>query len=242
MKQYEAVIQTLEQLGGQATLAELYHEVMKIEECAWKTKTPFASIRRIVQVRPEIFKVQPGLWALRSHQDSLGLIEHDVPAQSTPEVLPQGHSYFQGLLVIIGNLRGYGTFIPNQDKNRPFVNKPLKELRSFQEPPIFSYPHLVKRSSTVDVTWYNVRQMPHSFFEVEHSTDVQNSLLKFYDLQDFHTRMVIVADDRRRAEFDDKIQRGALDAIKDRVSFLGYDMLVKQYEIEMLRSERGFAL
>lgn len=92
------------------------------------------------------------------------------------------------------------------------------------------------------MTWYNVRQMPHSFFEVEHSTDVQNSLLKFYDLQDFHTRMVIVADDRRRAEFDDKIQRGALDAIKDRVSFLGYDMLVKQYEIEMLRSERGFAL
>lgn len=70
MKQYEAVIQTLERLGGQATLAELYREVMKIEECEWQTKTPFASIRRIVQVRPEIFKVSPGLWALRSHQAS----------------------------------------------------------------------------------------------------------------------------------------------------------------------------
>lgn len=242
MKQYEAVIQTLEQLGGQATLAELYHEVMKIEECTWKTKTPFASIRRIVQVRPEIFKVQPGLWALRSYQNSLGLSEHNGSAQPTPEVLAQGHSYYQGLLVIIGNLRGHGTFIPNQDKNRLFVNRPLRELRSFQETPIFSYPHLVKKSSTVDVTWYNVRQMPHSFFEVEHSTDVQNSLLKFYDLQDFHARMFIVADDRRRAEFDEKRQRSALDAIKDRVSFLGFDTLVKYYEFEMLKSERGLTL
>ena len=44
MKQHEAVIQTLEKLGGQATLAELYHQVMKVENCEWKTKTPFASV------------------------------------------------------------------------------------------------------------------------------------------------------------------------------------------------------
>ena len=48
MKQHEAVIQTLEKLGGKATLAQLYSEVTKIEDCNWGTKTPFASIRRIV--------------------------------------------------------------------------------------------------------------------------------------------------------------------------------------------------
>ena len=37
-------------------------------------------------------------------------------------------------------------------------------------------------------------EMPHSLFEIEHSTDIQNSLLKFNDLQDFYSRMVIVAD------------------------------------------------
>ncbi|HNU04509.1 MAG TPA: hypothetical protein PKL67_10170, partial [Anaerolineae bacterium] len=63
-----------------------------------------------------------------------------------------------------------------------------------------------------------------------------------YDLQDFHARMFIVADDRRRAEFDEKRQRSALDAIKDRVSFLGYGTLVKYYEFEMLKSERGLTL
>ncbi len=143
MKQYEAVIQTLERLGGQATLAELYREVMKIEECEWKSKTPFASIRRIVQVRPEIFKVRPGLWALRSHEDKLGLVEHGTKDQPTRELLEQNHSYYQGLLVIIGNLRGFGTFVPNQDKNKRFVNTPLVELRSLQRLPSFSHQQLV---------------------------------------------------------------------------------------------------
>ena len=75
MKQHDAVIQALEELGGQSTLADLYVETMKIKNCDWKTKTPFASIRRIVQTRPEIFRIRPGLWALRSYQKKLGLIE-----------------------------------------------------------------------------------------------------------------------------------------------------------------------
>ena len=73
MKQHEAVIIALERLGGQATLANLYSETMKVENCTWTTKTPFANIRRIVQERPEIFKVRPGLWALKSYQKSAAL-------------------------------------------------------------------------------------------------------------------------------------------------------------------------
>jgi hypothetical protein len=128
MKQYEAVIQTLERLGGQATLADLYLEVMKIEDCKWGTKTPFASIRRIVQTRPEILKVKPGLWALLSYKKTLGLVDSNNEKQNV-KAIEQTHSYYQGLLVVIGNLKGYGTFVPNQDKNRLFVNTPLKTLR-----------------------------------------------------------------------------------------------------------------
>ena len=36
MKQYEAVIETLETLGGVATLGELNKEVFKIKDCEWK--------------------------------------------------------------------------------------------------------------------------------------------------------------------------------------------------------------
>ena len=66
MKQYEAVIETLKRLGGCATFGQLNQEVFKIEDCTWNTKTPFASIRRIVQDRKEIFRIRPGLWAPRS--------------------------------------------------------------------------------------------------------------------------------------------------------------------------------
>ena len=71
MKQYEAVILTMESLGGIATLQQLNQEVFKIKECAWNTKTPYASIRRIVQQTRGIYKIKPGLYALETHRKQL---------------------------------------------------------------------------------------------------------------------------------------------------------------------------
>jgi hypothetical protein len=239
MKQYEAVIIALEKLGGQATLADLYRETMKIEDCKWETKTPFASIRRIVQQRSEIFKVRPGLWALKSYQKKLGLVENGDKDKSQVE---QNHAYYQGLLLSIGNLRDYKTFSPNQDKNKLFVNQPLKEVRGLQDIPRFSYDSIVKRCSTVDVIWFNKRLLPNSLFEIEHSTDFQNSLIKFSDLQDFYTRMIIVADDNRKREFTQKMQSTVFGEISNRVNFLGYESLVKQYEMDLLKSSQAFTV
>ena len=57
MKQYEAVILTLEN-GGSCYFRRIkLKEVFKIEECEWKTKHPFCwGMRRIVQQRKEIYK------------------------------------------------------------------------------------------------------------------------------------------------------------------------------------------
>src|SRR5215212_9493334 len=239
MKQHEAVIIALEKMGGQATLADLYRETMKVEDCKWETKTPFASIRRIVQQRPEIFKVRPGLWALKTYQKQLGLVENADKDKSQVE---QNHSYYQGILLSIGNLRGYKTFSPNQDKNRLFVKKPLKDVRTLQDIPQFSYDGVVRRGSTVDVIWFNNRLLLNSLFEVEHSTDFQNSLIKFSDLQDFYTRMIIVADDNRKREYVQKTQSSVFGKISNRVNFLGYESLVKQYEMDLLKFSQTFAI
>jgi len=235
MKQHEAVILTLEKLGGQATLAELYQETMKVKDCEWKTKTPFASIRRIVQERPEIFKIRPGLWALESYRQRLGLEDQIT---ESPKVREETHSYYQGILVSLGNLKGFQTFVPQQDKNRPYVGKPLKEIRTLQEMPSFSYDEIIRRSSTIDVLWFNSRLMPNSFFEVEHSTDIQNSLLKYVDLQDFFVRMFIVADENRKAEFEQKRNYKAFEEISSRVHFLTYESLVKQFESEVVKTNQ----
>jgi hypothetical protein len=242
MKQYEAVIHTLEQFGGQATLAQLYREVLKVPGVEWKTKTPHASIRRIVQVRPEIFKVRPGLWALEAYRNRLGLLSEDEDIKPTKESIELSHSYYQGLIATIGNLRGFSTFIPNQDKNRICLNNPLSEIRSLQDFPTFSYKNLTNRASTIDVSWFNDRRMPHSFFEIEHSTNIQNSLLKFLDLQDFNTRMIIVASQSRRREFQDKVKRTAFHSISERVAFYDYESLVRDYEHESLKADADFVL
>lgn len=248
MKQYEAVIETLDQLGGIATLSELNKEVFKIKECEWKTKTPFASIRRIVQQTKGIYKIKPGLYGLEKYRKQLeekGFIVETEKNKNSNDVKMFNHTYYQGILLIIGQYRGMQTYIPQQDKNKLFYNgKKLKELSTLDEQPHYSYPEIIKRSSTIDTIWFNERNLPHSFFEIEHSTDIQNSLLKFYDLQDFYTRMTIVADIKRKSEFDSKLHFKAFnDLLKyKRVSFLSYDALIQQYEIEIAKQSLNFIL
>lgn len=235
MKQNEAVIHTLERLGGVATLGQLNQEVFSIKDCEWKTKTPFASIRRIVQTDNRIYKIKPGLYGLTDYKNILegkGIIQETEKNKDSKEVIEFNHSYFQGLLLTVGNLKGLQTFVPNQDKNRLYLSTKLGEISTLEVLPPFSYSDLVKRSSTIDVIWFNQRSMPHSFFEVEHSTDIQNSLLKFNDLQDFNSRMVIVADQKRQKEFIHKIKYSSFNELNrsNRVSFMDYESLNKQYE------------
>lgn len=235
MNQNEAVIITLEKLGGVATLGQLNQEVFKISDCEWKTKTPFASIRRIVQLNEKIYKIKPGLYGLvdfKKKLESKGIVEETDKNKDSKEVKEFNHSYYQGLLLTVGNLKGLKTFVPNQDKNRYLLNTKLSEISTLNELPPFTYPQLVQRSSTIDVIWLNDREMPHSFFEVEHSTDIQNSLLKFNDLQDLFVRMVIVADSKRKSEYLHKIKYSSFKDLttNNRVTFLDYDALNKQYE------------
>lgn len=108
----------MEQNGGFATLGYLNQEVLKVPDVEWKTKTPFASIRRIVQDENFFFKIKPGLWALLSHK---GKLPSDILSTSAVPKKEQeifNHSYYQGLLVEIGNLKKYETFVSSQDKNK----------------------------------------------------------------------------------------------------------------------------
>src|SRR5437868_9440071 len=102
--------------GGYATLGQLYRAATKIEGCRWGTKTPFASIRRIVQIYPNhFFRIRPGLWALASERERvLAALSLEGSPRRAEEF---DHSYYQGLLVEIGNLKKYETFVPHQDKN-----------------------------------------------------------------------------------------------------------------------------
>ncbi len=236
MKQHEEVVKSMEMNGGFATLAFLYQNV---NISGWKTKTPFASIRRIVQDDRYFFKIKPGLWALNTYRNEV-LNKFSLEKNNDKKAIHEfNHTYYQGLLVEIGNLEGYRTFVPHQDKNKKYLTKPLKDLSSISDFYPFTYENVIRRAITIDVSWFNERKFPSSLFEVEHSTDIHNSLLKFLELQDFNTNFNIVADKAREKEFLDKINSVAFKPIRERVSFLDYDQLSvyhsKVFEMDSIR-------
>ena len=225
MTQEEQVIRTLKELGGFATLRKLYEAV---DFSTWKTKTPEASIRQIVQKSPEIFKIQPGLWALEDFKTEV-LQKFKIKEGNKKSEEEFSHAYYQGLLVEIGKLKSMTTFVPAQDKNRLFLGSPLSEITDITKIPEFTYETLLKRAKTIDVIWFNERNMPSSFYEIEHTTDIKNSLSKYYELQDFSAKFYIVADNHREEEFKDKISASIFNDIRNRVKFLSYELVVGQH-------------
>ena len=220
------VIETLRKEGGYATLRRL-NEI--VDFSTWKTKTPEASIRRIVQDSRHIFRIQPGLWALEEMREVV-MKEFDLTIGNNRSEEEFSHGYYQGLLIEIGKFRKQKTYIPAQDKNRKFLGHPLSEITDTMDLPDFSYDTLKRKARTIDVIWFNERIMPSSFYEVEHTTDIKNSLSKFYELQDFNAGFYIVADTSRKREFDDKISVSMFEPIKDRVAFLEYKRVAAMYE------------
>lgn len=228
MKQKEFVIDAMRRNGGYATFQQLNG---MIDFSTWGTKTPYASIRRIVQINPEFFRVQPGLWALRECEDAV-LERFHIDRNSEKSIHEFTHSYFQGMIVEIGNLKGLDTYVPPQDKNRLFLETRLSEMTSVDRIFDFTYPDTLRKARTVDTIWFNERKMPCAFYEVEHSTDMKNSLNKFYELQDFRARFFIIAAKERKAQFEDTIRQSIYRDIRDMVEFVNYDALITQYNYE----------
>lgn len=225
LTQPQQVIETLRANGGYATLGNLYQLV---DTSGWATKTPNESIRRIVQQSKEIFRIQPGLWALEECKEEV-LEKFALKGKESKNEEQFTHGYYQGLLVAIGNMKSFTTFVPAQDQNRKFLETPLKDVCSTVHIPTFGRDDIVNRARTIDVIWFNDRVMPNSFFEVEHSTDIQNSVAKFCDLQDYHSRFIIVAPENRHEQFNKVMDRTIFHDIKDRVLFRSYEVISKQY-------------
>ncbi len=223
--QEHQVIEALRREGGFATLRRL-NEIVDFSK--WKTKTPEASVRRIVQNSQSVFRIRPGLWALEDYREEV-LKKFKIKEGDRYSEEQFSHGYYQGLLIQIGKYRNRMTYIPSQDKNRMFLDKHLGEIADTYTLPLFTYDNLLRKARTVDVIWFNERQMPSDFYEVEHTTDIKNSLSKFYELQDFFAKFYIVADICRIEEFKDKINVSMFNSIKSRVQFLDYERVVTMY-------------
>ena len=227
--QWMQVVTALRQLGGIATLSQLNRCLLAPDGVAtqWATKTPEATIRRIVRNTPEhIHVLKPGLYCLleqaATYADNYSLPQEGEVA---PHVAERNHWYYQGLLLEIGNARDYKTYVPPQDRNRAYGNQKLGEVSEITRLPSFGYQHFIRRARTVDVIWFNRRDMPAELFEVEFSTDMLNSLAKFNELRDFYTHFSIVAPPHRKNHFEDRIGMDTFHEIRRRVTFISTDQI-----------------
>lgn len=228
MKQKEYVMQAMEKNGGYATLREL-NGIIDFSE--WGTKTPYASVRRIVQTNKEFFRIQSGLWGLADRKQDV-LRKLNICEEDKKSIVDFTHGYIQGIITEIGNLRKYTTYVPPQDKNRKFLENKLCDVASISEIYNFTYPEILKYAKTVDVIWFNERKLPNAFYEVEHTTDIKNSLDKFYELQDYRSKFYIVAAQERKRQYEDIISKSIYREIKNIVNFVSYETVIKQYEKE----------
>lgn len=230
MSQKDDVIVAMMKNGGYATFQQLNSLV---DISGWKTNTPAASMRRIVQTCDEFFRIKPGLWALTQCKEEV-LKKLNIEPNDKASYERFTHSYYQGIVVEIGNIKRFGTYVPAQDKNKRFLEKNLCEITTMDSIPQFTYENIIRRAKTVDVIWFNERQMPCGFYEIEHTTDIKNSLSKFYELQDFRATFSIIADERRRNQFEDIISASMYNPIRELVRFVSYENLVKQYTKEQI--------
>lgn len=114
--QTQQVIKALRQNRGYATLGRLYQ---LIDTSAWNTKTPNESIRRIVQISKEIFKIQSGLWALEEYRAEV-LAKFELKDKHSDGQRVFTHGYYQGLLIEIGNMKNFTTYIPRRTRTVSF--------------------------------------------------------------------------------------------------------------------------
>jgi hypothetical protein len=221
MNQREAVVEAMKANGGYATLGHLYKETLKIPGVEWKTKTPFKTINRIVQDPKWFFRIRPGLWALLEAKDKLPA---DIKDKAKPE---SDHTYYQGLLVELGNLRKQGTVVPGQDRGRKFLGKPLGEVATVEKIYPFTYEEIVRRAATVDVIWFSERKFPAEFIEVENTTEIAGKFLNFTNFDVFNSKFRIVAPAARQGEFKASLQRPAFKSIVDRTRFTSYETVAE---------------
>ncbi len=226
ISQTDQIIEVLRNEGGYATFKRL-NEI--VDFSSWKTKTPEASVRRIVQESDKIFRIRPGLWALEEMRDEV-LKKFELKEGDHQSEEKFTHGYYQGLLVEIGKYRRFKTYIPSQDKSKLYLGQPLGTISDTTEIPCFSYDYILRKARTVDVIWFNERNLPSDFYEVEHTTDIKNSLSKFFELQDFFANFYIVADKKRKEEFEDKLHVSMFNPIEKRVKFIDYDRVVGMFE------------
>lgn len=212
--------------GYYAPLQLIYKEFEKHRP--FSGLTPLNTIQERVQRDKRFTRIGLGVYALTEHLDNLPRV---IEPKTSVERATHKHAEIQGMIIEIGNMKGFDTYTP--DRSKIFASKKLGNLATLPEFPNFTYDRIIRAIKFIDVVWFNPRGFPERLFEVEDSTDFRGSLVKFTELQDFNTSFNLVASLERKVKYDREVSKSAFKNIAERCRFVNYADIEQYYDASL---------
>lgn len=226
----DLVAEALSELGGEGHLSEI-NSLLEGHPKTLTNPTWQATIRRVVRQYSLFEPVTDSKGCYRLTPPLPPALQEAEVSTDDPEI---GHAEAQGMLVRLGQLYGFDTYVPKTDQTiREFQGQPLRELVTVKDcSDIFRGPN-AKANALVDVLWFTDDHeglYPAFAFEVEHTTDVKNGMLRLAGLPHRYTvPLYIVGSERERTRFERFITIDPFRQFAHRLRFQAYEALETLY-------------
>ena len=233
----EAILEAIRQLGGTATVAELYKVVPQVRDIPigkdWK-RIIRAFLKRLYKEKELLRKVGLGIYALPEYTAKSSIYEKIQRGENSVKILggisdEQIHSYMEGILIELGNVFGYLTYTDNP--NAIFNGKPLAVLTTLEEFPRFALPEMLEAARRIDVIWFSKRRMPKHTFDVEKTPEFKKALLRAYQLRDIKTAFYFTAFEKNRNLFEKAIRLDPYNEVKHLFHFRSFEEVLRFYRL-----------
>ena len=230
----DVVAEALRDLGGQAHLRDISERVATHPKTA-TNPTWRDTVRRVVREYRLFEPVPP------ARSGVYRLVETATPAPQAQTIDSAdeevNHSIAQGMLVSLGRLYGYETFVPAFDQTaRSFQGEKLGQLVSVRDCASVFPSRNLPRIRQIDVLWFDEDDdglFPVYAFEVEHTTRVRDGMDRMLKIPArFPARLFVVGpSDREEQLFERLLGQAPLSQYRRRFAFRRYHQLERLYNL-----------
>jgi hypothetical protein len=229
------VAEALRDLGGEAHLRDINEHVAIAAQAKIATNPSWQdTIRRVVRQYSVFEPVPP------ARSGVYRLVETEAPALQAQSIDSAdeevNHSIAQGMLVSLGRLYGYETFVPASDQSmRSFQGEKLGQLVSVRDCASVFPSNNVSRIKQIDVLWFDEDDglFPVYAFEVEHTTRVRDGMDRLLKIPArFPAQLFVLgASDKEEQLFQRLLGQAPLSQYRHKFTFRRYQQLESLYNL-----------
>ena len=158
-----------------------------------------------------------------------GKVEPPSGAEEPPILPIAAHEDAEGVLIQLGNLLGFDTY--TSDPSKMHAGKKLGEIAVLKDIPAFTHQKILDAARKIDVIWFK-EEFPEYCFEVEHTTNVKDGLLRLYQVRRLDwCKFFIVAPQEVYSKFEAEVVRDPFNSIRSRYAFKSYEALRLLYQV-----------